>query len=115
MMPRWGPGQDAAAPTLHVAAPTHYSRGMDFRSGRARDRRERRQKDRPQATWGQAERRQPGLAVIRWRNADGTESAGHPLPRAHAEALLRAFERQYPVPTFWLEVPPALDDTARYR
>jgi hypothetical protein len=55
------------------------------------------------------------MAVIRWKNVDGTETAGYPLPRAHAEALLRAFETQYPLPTFWLEVPPALDDKARFR
>jgi hypothetical protein len=52
----------------------------------------------------------PALAVIRWRHADGTEAAGHPLPREHAEALLRAFEEQFPLPTFWLEIPPALSD-----
>ena len=59
---------------------------------------------------GQPERRQPALALIRWKNRDGSEGTGHPLPRAHAEALLRAFEQQFPVPTYWLEVPPALAD-----
>jgi hypothetical protein len=73
---------------------------MDFRSGRPRSPRRRRHTD----------RKLPALAVIRWKNADGTEAAGHPLPRAHAEALLRAFEAQFPVPTFWLEVPSPLQD-----
>jgi len=87
---------------------------MDFRAGYSRTRQERRRKDSDQAGWGGADRRQP-LAEIRWKNADGTVSGGHPLPRAHAEALLRAFMRQYPEPTFWLEVPPALDETIRFR
>jgi hypothetical protein len=69
---------------------------MDFRSGRPRYRRRR------------TDRRPPALAVIRWKHADGTEAAGHPLPRAQAEALLKAFEAQFPEPTFWLDVPPAL-------
>jgi hypothetical protein len=64
---------------------------------------------------GQPDRRQSNLAVIRWKDVDGTEFGGHPLPRAHAEALLSAFVNQYPLPTFWLEVPPALDDAIRYR
>ena len=63
---------------------------------------------------GRLERRQ-ALSVIRWRDVDGRESWGHALPAAQAEALLRAFERQFPVLTFWLEVPPALDDRVRYR
>jgi len=88
---------------------------MDVRSGRLRTRYERRRKGRQTGEWGQPERRQSNLAVIRWKNVDGTESAGHPLPWAHAEALVRAFARQYPGTTFWLEVPPALDDTHRYR
>jgi hypothetical protein len=71
---------------------------MDFRSGRPRSR--------------HADRRTPALAVIRWKHADGTEAEGHPLPLEHAEALLRAFEEQFPVPTFWLEVPPVLADEA---
>jgi hypothetical protein len=71
---------------------------MDFRSGRPRSPRRRRHTD----------SKLPSLAVIRWRNADGTEAAGHPLPRPHAEALLRAFEAQFPEPTFWLEAPSAL-------
>ena len=70
----------------------------DFRSGRPRSRRRRRRTD----------LKPPALAVIRWKNADGTESAGHPLPQVHAEALLRAFEAQFPLPTFWLEVPSPL-------
>jgi hypothetical protein len=69
---------------------------MDFRSGRPRSR--------------QADRRPSALAVIHWKHADGTEAEGHPLPRPHAEALLRAFETQFPVPTFWLEDPPLQDD-----
>jgi len=73
---------------------------MDFRSGRPRSLRRRRHTD----------RKLPPLALIRWKNADGTEVSGHPLPRPHAEALLRAFEAQFPVPTFWLEVPAALKD-----
>ena len=88
---------------------------MDFRVGRPRTRYERRRKDRQTTDWGPLDRRRSSLAVIRWKNADGTEATGHPLPRAHAEALLRAFEKRYPQPTFWLEVPPALDDTHRYR
>lgn len=48
--------------------------------------------------------------MIRWKNPDGSEEAGHPLPRAHAEALLRAFQSQFPVPTFWLEIPATLGD-----
>jgi hypothetical protein len=48
--------------------------------------------------------------VIRWKHADGTEASGHPLPRPHAEALLRAFEEQFPVPTFWLETPSPLKE-----
>ena len=69
---------------------------MDFRSGRSRSR--------------QADRRPPSLAVIRWKHADGTEAEGHPLPLEQAEALMRAFEVQFPVPTFWLEIPPVLAD-----
>jgi hypothetical protein len=69
---------------------------MDFRSGRPRSR--------------HSDRRPPALAVIRWKHADGTVAEGHPLPRPHAEALLRAFEAQFPVPTFWLDVPVALAD-----
>src|SRR5262245_42868572 len=87
---------------------------MDHRAGHARERRERRGKGGQATDWGQPDRRQSGLVVIRWKDVDGTESSGHPLPRAHAEALLRAFQGQYPQPTFWLEVPPALDDTHRY-
>jgi hypothetical protein len=75
-----------------------YSPGMDFRAGRPRTNLRRRRTD----------HKLPALAVIRWKHADGTESAGHPLPRAHAEALLRAFQEQFPGPTFWLEVPAAL-------
>ena len=88
---------------------------MDFRAGRPRTRYERRRKDGQTTDRGALDRRQSSLAVIRWKNADGTESAGHPLARPHAEALLRAFARHYPQPTFWLEVPPVLDDTYRYR
>ena len=96
---------------------------MDFRSGRPRIRHERRRKDHQTASPGnglpaalaQPERRQSNLAVIRWKDVDGTESCGHPLPRAHAEALIKAFVGQYPLPTFWLEIPPALDDAIRYR
>jgi len=64
--------------------------------------------DRRQTDRGQPDRRQSGLAIIRWKNPDGTETAGHPLPHAHAEALLRAFREQFPLPMFWLEVPPVL-------
>ncbi len=81
---------------------------MDFRSGRPRDRHERRLKDGRIAAGRQPERRQPALALIRWRNVDGTESAGHPLPDVHAEALARAFAGYFPRSTFWLDVPPAL-------
>lgn len=81
---------------------------MDFRAGYPRTRSERRQKDGPRPDGVQWDRRQSDLAMICWKTADGTESSGHPLPRAHAEALLRAFEGQYPSPSFWLEVPPAL-------
>ena len=88
---------------------------MDFRSGHLRSRHERRRTDGQRSDWQGVDRRQSDLAVIRWKNIDGTESSGHPLPRAHAEALLRAFKTQYPSPTFWLEIPPALDDTYRYR
>jgi hypothetical protein len=88
---------------------------MDYRAGHLRTRSERRRQGGPKPDWLQFDRRQSNLAVICWKNGDGTESSGHPLPRAHAEALLRAFVVQYPVPTFWLEVPPALDDTLRYR
>ena len=88
---------------------------MDFRSGHLRTRYERRRKDSQSTEWKQPERRQAGLAVIRWKNVDGSESAGHPLPRAQAEAVVRALAEQYPQSTFWLEVPPALDDTQRYR
>ena len=88
---------------------------MDFRAGHLRTRIERRRKDVQPADWGAADRRQSSLAVIHWKNVDGTESSGHPLPRPHAEALLRAFVKQYPSPTFWLEIPPALDDAFRYR
>ena len=48
--------------------------------------------------------------VIRWKNLDGTESAGHPLPSTHAQALLRAFQEHFPTPNFWLETPPSLTD-----
>jgi hypothetical protein len=78
---------------------------MDFRAGRPRTTHRRRATD----------RRLPALAVIRWKHADGTEAAGHPLPRAHAEALLRAFQAQFPLPTFWLEVPAALSDDPSHR
>ena len=71
---------------------------MDFRPGRPSSPFRRRRTD----------LKLPALAVIRWRNADGTEASGHPLPRPHAEALLRAFQAQFPVPRFWLEVPPLL-------
>jgi hypothetical protein len=81
---------------------------MDFRSGRPRPRVERRLKDRRRTSRGTADRRQARLAVIHWTNPDGTESAGHPLPRDHAEALLRAFQKTFPLPTFWLEIPPPL-------
>jgi hypothetical protein len=87
---------------------------MDFRAGHQRARYERRAKDRQAADRGPAERREAPLAVIRWRNKDGTEAGGHPLPRQHAEALLRAFQSQFPLPSFWLETPPALDDAVRY-
>ena len=79
---------------------------MDFRSGRPRV--ERRVRDRRQTERGGPDRRESRLAVIRWTNPDGTESVGHPLPRAHAEALLLAYQRQFPLPTFWLEIPPPL-------
>jgi hypothetical protein len=75
---------------------------MDFRSGRPRERLERRRKD-----------RQSDLVVIRWKGSDRTESAGHPLQRAHAEALLRAFEQLFRSAKYWLELPPAFDDWAR--
>ena len=88
---------------------------MDFRSGHPRIRYERRRKDNQTASPEQPDRRQSNLVVSRWRDADGTESCGHPLPRAHAEALLKAFVGQYRLPTFWLEIPPALDDAIRYR
>jgi hypothetical protein len=88
---------------------------MDFRAGHLRTRSERRRKGGQKPDWLPWDRRQSDLAVICWKNVDGTESSGHPLPRAHAEALLRAFVGQYPLPSFWLEVPPALDDTLRYR
>jgi hypothetical protein len=88
---------------------------MDFRAGHLRTRCERRKKDRDPSHWVQADRRQSDLLVIHWKSPDGTESSGHPLPRAHAEALLRAFVGQCPLSTFWLEVPPALDDMLRYR
>jgi hypothetical protein len=81
---------------------------MDYRSGYVRVRPERRRAEQGQPPPGQPERRQPGLVAIRWRNLDGSESAGHPLPRAHAEALLRAFQSHFPRPSYWLEVPPAL-------
>jgi hypothetical protein len=81
---------------------------MDFRAGHFRVRHERRHADQGQPPPGQPDRRQSGLLVIRWRNLDGTESGGHPLPRAQAEALLRAFQDQFPRPRYWLEVPPAL-------
>jgi hypothetical protein len=73
---------------------------MDFRPGRPSSPFRRRRTD----------HKLPALAVIRWRNADGTEASGHPLPRTHAEALLRAFQAQFPVPQFWLEVPTHLTD-----
>jgi hypothetical protein len=47
--------------------------------------------------------------VKRLESADGCAFWTFP------HALLRAFIGQYPEPTFWLEVPPALDDTFRYR
>src|SRR5262245_66442695 len=87
---------------------------MDVRSGRLRNLHDRRRKDGQTTEWKHPDRRQASLVVIRWKDVDGSESAGHPLPRAHAEALLRAFQGQYPQPTFWLEVPPALDATYRY-
>ena len=68
---------------------------------------DRRRGDRRQANRGGIEPRQAGLAVIHWKNLDGTEASGQPLPLAHAEALLRAFESQFPRSTFWLETPPA--------
>lgn len=71
---------------------------MDFRSGCPRSRFTRRRTDHVP----------PTLGVICWKHADGSRMAGHPLPRAQAEALLRAFEEHFPVPTFWLEAPPAL-------
>ena len=83
---------------------------MDFRAGRWRVRTERRHADDGQPPPGQPERRQSGLLAIRWRNLDGTESGGHPLPRAHAEALLRAFQDHFPRPSYWLEVPPPLGE-----
>ena len=86
---------------------------MDFRSGRPRKRVERRRANRPLAERVKIDRREGGLAVIRWMNADGTESAGHPLPRPHAEALLRAFQQHFPLPQYWLEVPPALAQRER--
>ncbi len=73
---------------------------MDYRSGRPRSPLRRRRTD----------LKPPALAVIRWKHADGTEASSHPLPRPHAEALLRAFEAQFPVPTFWLEVPRTLSN-----
>ena len=88
---------------------------MDFRSGHLRTRCERRRKGGQKPDWLVWDRRQSDLAVICWKGADGTQSSGHPLPRAHAEALLRAFVGQYPLPTFWLEMPPALDDSLQYR
>lgn len=88
---------------------------MDFRAGYPRTRSERRRKDGPRPDGVQWDRRHSDLAVICWKGADGTQSSGHPLPRAHAEALLRAFVGQYPLPTFWLEVPPALDVSLQYR
>jgi hypothetical protein len=81
---------------------------MDHRAGHLRVRPERRRAAQGQPPPGQPDRRQSALVAIRWRNRDGTESAGHPLPRAHAEALLRAFQDQFPRPSYWLEVPPAL-------
>lgn len=54
---------------------------------------------------GQEDRRQASLMVIRWTNADGSESEGHPLPRPQAEALLRAFREHFPRLVFRLEVP----------
>lgn len=71
---------------------------MDFRSGRPRSRFTRRRTD----------QKPSALAVICWKHADGTRMAGHPLPRDQAEALMRAFEEHFPVPTFWLELPPAM-------
>jgi len=50
--------------------------------------------------------------VIHWKSLDGTEASGHPLALAHAQALLRAFRSQFPLPMFWLETPPALNDAA---
>lgn len=88
---------------------------MDFRAGYPRTRSERRRKDGPRPDGVQWDRRHSDLAVICWKSADGTQSSGHPLPRAHAEALLRAFEGQYPLPTFWLEIPPVLDVSLQYR
>jgi hypothetical protein len=81
---------------------------MDFRAGHLRTRSERRRTDSPRPEGVQWERRESEMAVICWKTGDGTESSGHPLPRAQAEALLRAFVGHYPLPTFWLEVPPAL-------
>jgi hypothetical protein len=81
---------------------------MDYRAGHLRVRHERRRADQGQPPPGQPDRRQSGLLVIRWRNVDGTESGGHPLPRAQAEALLRAFQDHFPRSSYWLEVAAAL-------
>ena len=85
---------------------------MDFRTDGPRDEHDRRRGDRRKTDRGGVDRRTAGLAVIHWKSLDGTEASGHPLALAHAEALLRAFQSQFPLPLFWLETPPALDDAA---
>jgi hypothetical protein len=52
------------------------------------------------------------LLVVRWRNGDGTQSAGCALPAAHADALCRAFQAFYPRQSFWVEPPPAFASRA---
>jgi hypothetical protein len=47
------------------------------------------------------------LMVVRWRNEDGTQSAGCALPPEHAKALAVAFQHFYPRQEFWVEPPPA--------
>ena len=81
---------------------------MDHRAGHPRNHYERRRDPSAPPPSGQPDRRQPALAVIHWKNTDGSESEGHPLPRLHAEALLRAFQSYFPRPSFWLDSPPAL-------
>ncbi len=48
--------------------------------------------------------------MIRFKDPDGIESAGPPLQRAHAEALVRAFRVLYTQPEFGLDVPPTFLD-----